>query len=185
MAPDSGPPAFRVYSIDPVTFGVLDSTTYIANISSPDFQTTGPVWEKYYSAKETYGSILNPSVTDPAAELTPAFWHNVTNLFQSSDSAFQGYVARKTREFEVESCTGSCKTEEICGLRAAQSQYNCAVLEAGIHFSKRGEELERSLGHVEKDVCEGSLARPILAKIIATHGLLEEGYKKAQYRHGG
>jgi sphingomyelin phosphodiesterase len=154
-------------------------------MSSHDFQTTGPAWVKYYSAKETYGSILTPSVTDPAAELTPAFWHNVTALFQSCDSAFQGYIARKTRGFEVESCTGDCKTEEICGLRAAQSQFNCGVLEAGIHFSKRGEELERSLGHVEKDVCEGSLARPILAKIIATHGLLEEGYEKAQQRYRG
>ncbi|KAF4637428.1 hypothetical protein G7Y89_g661 [Cudoniella acicularis] len=76
MTPTEGHPAFRVYTVDPVTFGVLDSTTYIANMSSPGFQTTGPVWTKYYSAKETYGPLVTPPLTDPTAELTPAFWHN-------------------------------------------------------------------------------------------------------------
>ena len=65
LTPTSGNPAFRVYDIDPVTWGVRDYTTYIANISSPSYQTEGPVWEKYYSLKETYGPLLSPPVVDP------------------------------------------------------------------------------------------------------------------------
>jgi len=178
MTPTSGPPAFRVYTVDPVTFGVLDSTTYIANISSPTFQTTGPVWEKYYSAKEAYGSLLDPPLTDPAAELTPAFWHNVTALFETDDSVFQDYEARQTRGFEVTPCTGSCKTSQICQLRAARSENNCATVTPGVSFSKRGEVWERGLGIVEADICEGSLMRPIMTKIMAKQGLIEEVHQR-------
>lgn len=185
MTPTSGPPAFRVYTVDPVTFGVLDSVTYIANISSPTYQTEGPVWEKYYSAKETYGPLVDPPVTDPTAELTPAFWHNVTTAFQNNDTAYQDYNARKTRGFAVTACTGTCKSDDICQIRAAQSQYNCGTITPGINFRKRDEILERTSGKIEGNVCEGSLVRPILAKIVAQHGLLEDAYGRAveKYRH--
>lgn len=69
MTPTSGNPAFRVYYVDPETWGVLDSVTYFANMSLPDYQTTGPTWAKYYSAKETYGPLVDPPLTDPAAEI--------------------------------------------------------------------------------------------------------------------
>jgi sphingomyelin phosphodiesterase len=136
LTPTSGNPTFRVYSIDPVTFGVLDFTVYITNMSSSTYQTK-PTWEKYYSAKETYGSLLSPAVTDSAAELTPAFWHNVTALFESDDSVFQDYIARKSRGWDVSACTGDCKTDEICQLRAAESQYNCVTISPGINFKKK------------------------------------------------
>lgn len=136
LTPTSGNPTFRVYSVDPVTFGVLDYTVYIANMSSPTYQTK-PTWEKYYSAKEVYGSLLRPAVTDTAAELTPAFWHNVTTLFEKDDSVFQAYIARKTRGWDVSSCVGDCKSEEICQLRAAEAQYNCVTITPGINFKKR------------------------------------------------
>lgn len=185
MTPTSGPPAFRVYSVDPVTFGVLDIETYIANISDPSYQITGPVWQKYYSAKETYGPLVTPPLTDPAAELTPAFWHNVTEAFENDDSAFQEYIARKNRGFDVTVCTGTCKTSEICGIRAAESQYNCNTIKPGISFKKRDETVERALGEVEVGDCEGSRARPILAKIAAQPGLLEEAARQAQEKYGG
>ncbi|KAJ5884215.1 acid sphingomyelinase [Penicillium tannophilum] len=135
LTPTSGNPTFRVYSVDPVTFGILDFQVYFANMSSSTYQTK-PTWEKYYSAKEAYGSLLSPPVTDSAAELTPAFWHNVTALFESDDSVFQDYVARKSRGWDYSSCTGTCKTDEICQLRAAESQYNCVEITPGISFKK-------------------------------------------------
>ncbi|KAJ5109076.1 hypothetical protein N7456_005751 [Penicillium angulare] len=135
LTPTSGNPTYRVYSVDPVTFGVLDYEVYIANMSSSTYQTK-PTWEKYYSAKETYGSLLSPPVTDSAAELTPAFWHNVTALFENDDSVFQDYYGRKSRGWDVSSCTDDCKTEEICQLRAAESQYNCVDITPGISFKK-------------------------------------------------
>ena len=184
MTPTSGPPAFRVYTVDPVTFGVLDIETYIANISDPSYQTTGPVWQKYYSAKETYGPLVTPPLTDPKAELTPAFWHNVTAAFLTDDAAFQGYIARKNRGFDVSTCTGTCKSDEVCGMRGAESQYNCVGIKPGINFKKRDEVAERAPGVVEVGECEGSLARPILAKIAAQQGLLEEAVRRAQDKYG-
>ncbi|KAJ5190877.1 histidine acid phosphatase [Penicillium cinerascens] len=67
-------------------------------MSDPTYQTK-TTWEKYYSSKEGHGSLLSPPVTDSAAELSPAFWHNVTALFQEDDSAIQDYIARKSRRF--------------------------------------------------------------------------------------
>ncbi|KFY05465.1 hypothetical protein V492_08517, partial [Pseudogymnoascus sp. VKM F-4246] len=122
LTPTSGNPTFRVYDVDPVTFGILDVTVYYTNQTSPTYQTA-PTWEFLYSVKDTYGSLLG--ITDPTAELTPAFWHNLTTLFETDDAVFQDYIGRKTREYDTAaSCDETCKTAEICQLRAAQSQYN-------------------------------------------------------------
>lgn len=142
LTPTSGMPSFRVYDVDPVTFAVLDTTTYIADMTNAAFQTTGPVWTKYYSAKEAYGAKLNPPVTDPSAELTPAFWHNVTALFESDSDVFNQYIAFKSRGWNVAACTGDCETQEICKLRAARSESNCVVPSPGLHFSKRSEDVD-------------------------------------------
>jgi sphingomyelin phosphodiesterase len=121
LTPTSGPPAFRIYDIDPVTFAVLDYTVYTANISTE----TNPEWTKYYSAKESYGSLLSPPLTDPTAELTPAFWHNVTALMETDNSVFQAWWARTTRGFNVPECNAQCARDQICSLRAADAQYGC------------------------------------------------------------
>lgn len=158
LTPTAGMPAFRVYDVDPVTFGVLDATTYTADMSDAAFQTTGPVWKKYYSAKEAYGSLLNPPVTDSSAELTAAFWHNVTTLFESNDGAFKAFLSRKSRGWKPEDCTGTCKSNEICGLRAARSENNCFTPTLGISFNKR------SLNRVEeRDECGVSVMRATLS----------------------
>jgi sphingomyelin phosphodiesterase len=185
MTPTSGHPAFRVYSIDPVTYGVLDVETYIANLSNPAYQTTGPVWTKYYSAKAEYGPLVNPPLTDPSAELTPAFWHNVTTVFETNNNAWQDYQTRKSRGYFPTSCTGTCQTQEICAIRGGEGQYNCAAITPGIHFRKRDEVVERSEGGaLEVGECEGSILRPILAKLAAKDGLLEEAVlnARAMYR---
>ena len=167
LAPDSGPPAFKVYDVDPVTFGVLDSTTYYTDMSSPDFQTY-PQWKKLYSVKEAYGPLVNPPVTDKAAELTPAFWHNVTAMFETNDNAFQQYYARKRRALSnPPTCTGDCKTTEICNIRAGESQFNCVPVVKGIHFKRDLEgRSEVRLREGFQDGCEGSHAVRILAQAV-------------------
>ncbi|KAF2092753.1 sphingomyelin phosphodiesterase [Rhizodiscina lignyota] len=124
LTPTSGNPTFRVYSVDPETWSVLDYTTYFTNMSLATFQEE-PKWEKYYGFKETYGPLVSPPYTDPSAELTGAFMHNVTEVFVKDDAQFQAYNARKTRGFGVTPCTGDCKYMEICQLRSPQSQFNC------------------------------------------------------------
>jgi sphingomyelin phosphodiesterase len=59
-------------------------TTYIANMSDQTYQTDGPTWTKYYSVKEAYGPLVNPPVTDTSVELTPKFWHNLTEVLSSN-----------------------------------------------------------------------------------------------------
>jgi sphingomyelin phosphodiesterase len=134
MTPTSGPPSFRVYEIDPVTYGVLDFTQYIANISDPSYQTK-PEWVPYYSAKAAYGSKLSPPLTDSTAELTPAFWHNVTVTMEKDPSIFQEFWARRNRGWNIAACTGDCMKQELCTLRAADAQHNCHVPEPGLNIS--------------------------------------------------
>ena len=162
LTPTSGSPAFRVYNLDPVTFGVLDFTEYSTSLEASTYQTTGPVWSAYYSAKAAYGPLVTPPVTAASAELSPAFWHNVTAAFQSNDAAFQQYVARKSRGWQVSACTGDCKTDEICQLRAAEAQYNCATVSPGIDFKRDDEE---SVMKVRESECHGSKVAEMLRNI--------------------
>lgn len=174
LTPTSGNPTFRVYDVDPVTFGILDMTTYYANISSPTYQSS-PTWEKLYSVKETYGAALG--YTDSTAELTPGFWHNVTALFESDDTIFQEYYARKTRDYSTATCTGDCKTSEICQLRAAQAQYNCATVTPGINLRKR-RQMKRYIeesGLVsdahDDHACESSAVAPVMSSMYSDEGI--------------
>ncbi|KAK4252325.1 Metallo-dependent phosphatase-like protein [Corynascus novoguineensis] len=163
LTPTSGMPAFRIYTVDPLTFAVLDSETYIADMSDPSFQKT-PVWKPYYSAKSAYGPLVQPPLTDPAAELTPAFWHNVTAAFAADQEAFNAYYARKSRDWDVGACTGACVTEEICALRAGRSQDNCEKPNPwGRRFSESGRQRRKECG------------APALGETLAALGTAEGG----------
>lgn len=170
LTPTSGMPSFRVYEVDPDTFGVLDSITYIADMSNPDFQAKGPVWTKYYSAKETYGAALEPPVTDPKAELTPAFWHNVTAKFASDSAFFNDYISRKSRGWKNNTCSGDCQTAEICQLRAGRSQDNCYVPKPGFDLFKRDAEPD---GHGKHDSCGVSVGAETFSALSSRKDLLE------------
>ncbi|RYO88041.1 hypothetical protein DL766_008019 [Monosporascus sp. MC13-8B] len=178
LAPTSGHPAFRVYEVDPVTFGVLDVTTYIANMSDPDFhRRTNPTWMKYYSARETYGPLVSPPLAPlrekkPDAELTPAFWHNVTEALERNATAFEAFMARKRRGWRPDACdTDDCVAAEICRLRGARAQDNCISPSSRLGLVGRGGQIAgvsadswRSLGFVEdrEDECESSIIRDTL-----------------------
>ena len=144
------------------------------------------MWTEYYSAKSVYGSLVTPPLTDPTAELTPAFWHNVSVAFENDDVGFQEYETRKSRGFTPGNCTGSCKSSEICQMRAAEAQYNCATITPGISFKKRDLEngdgvLRRAVGEaLDGGECEGSLMRPILVKLAGHEGVLEQAVLFAQ-----
>jgi len=178
MTPTSGYPAFRVYDIDPVTFGVLDITTYIANMSDPKFQSKGgPVWTKYYSTREVYGGLVSPPISrleletkDEKAvlrELDPAFWHQVTEVFEKDNVTFGEYITRKRRGWQPETCDAECKKAEICKLRAGRAQDNC-VLPGFIHLGHgRGlldEGAPSAVPIPEHEECGGS----VLAETLGT-----------------
>ncbi len=157
--------------MDPVTYAVLDYTVYYADMSLPNYQTDGPTWTKYYSIKEEYGSLLSPPVTEASDDLTPAFWNDVTTLFENDDEVFQQYYARKTRGYSKATCTGSCKTNELCQLRSSRSDYACFSGSGGISIKKRETEGEGH-GHGSEGSCPGSTALPYLKKLGANFSAL-------------
>lgn len=169
LTPTSGSPAFRVYTVDPETFGVLDMTEYTTSLEAASYQTTGPTWSEYYSAKAAYGPLVG--VTDAAAELTPAFWHNLTAVFETDDTAFQAYYARKSRGWNVGSCTGGCKTDEICQLRAAEAQHNCVEVKPGVNFKKAKRD-QIAASHAQDTECHGSQFRNLIAAIVGKEASL-------------
>ncbi|KHO00301.1 Sphingomyelin phosphodiesterase [Metarhizium album ARSEF 1941] len=170
LVPTSGMPSFRVYTVDPDTFAVLDHTTYVADMTDPSFQTT-PVWTKFYSAKEAYGPLVSPPLTDPKAELTPAFWHDVTVAFEKEDAQFDAYISRKSRGWRPADCKGDCKTNEICQLRAGRSQDNCWKPKPGINLTKRSE-VQHDKG--EHDECGVPVTLKILSAVSADDATLKE-----------
>jgi sphingomyelin phosphodiesterase len=179
LTPTSGMPAFRVYDVDPVTFAVLDATTYAADMTDPAFQTAGPAWTKYYSAAETYGPLVAPplAAADPNVELSPAFWHNVTAALAADQGAFGGYYARKSRGWDVGACAGACATGEICQLRAARAEDNCFAPTPGVNFGKR-DLAATAVGHDEHK-CGFSVTGGVLRTIVSDQGALNHLVSKA------
>lgn len=172
-------PAFRLYTIDPTSFGILDIETYVADMADPTFQTTGPVWKLSYAAKETFGALLDTPVAADA-ELTPAFWHNVTVALEKDPAAFEAYWARRTRGWNVPTCDDACRKNEICQLRAARSQDNCFVPTPGMSFGIRSEDGTRRPAE-----CDHSVARETIGSLAVRKGqveLLEALLKEHQTR---
>ncbi|EJD50479.1 sphingomyelin phosphodiesterase [Auricularia subglabra TFB-10046 SS5] len=149
VTPTSGNPAFKVYTLDSSTYALLDVRVFSANLTSPTFQTTGPVFSEFYSARASYGPLVNLPADAP---LSPAFWHTLTEVFERDDAAFQLYNTRISRGGKVGACTGACKTQTICGLRAARSQDNCDVVTPGLPFKRADSD---GHGHAAAHDCEG------------------------------
>lgn len=172
LTPTSGYPNFRIYSIDPDTFDVVDFTEYYSNMSAPGYQTK-PVWEKYYSVKEAYGTLLDPPVTDEWAPLSPAFWHNLTVLFEKNDTVFQEFYTRKTRGWQS-GCDASCKKAEICRLRSTSTEYNCLSQNEAVSLKKREMVTSQPHDHME---CPGSQAAKALRLMSNNLDILRKSLK--------
>ncbi|KAF9542904.1 sphingomyelin phosphodiesterase [Agrocybe pediades] len=161
LTPRSANPTFRIYDIDPDTYEVMDSRTFLSDMSAPSFQIS-PVWQQEYSARDTYGPAIGGW---PASQsLSPAFWHKVTEAFETNDALFQEYISLKTRGVNVASCTGDCKSTTICNLRALRAENNCDVATPGLNLRRDTGELdltERGFA----DHCEGTGIRTILTKV--------------------
>ncbi|KAI1205916.1 sphingomyelin phosphodiesterase [Annulohypoxylon truncatum] len=173
MTPMSGHPAFRVYDVDPVTFAVLDATTYIANMSDPEFPSSGPKWTKYYSMKETYGPLAGKgSDLSSEQELTPAFWHNVTEALEKNETAFEEYFGRRSRRWGVGICNGECRSTEICKLRAGRAQENCVP--PGLRIGSVTEMKNGRKVLEEEEECGGSVIRDTLGSIAVDENTLRD-----------
>ncbi|KAI0930669.1 hypothetical protein AcV5_007326 [Taiwanofungus camphoratus] len=183
LTPMSGNPAFKVYDIDPDTFEIMDARTYMTNISDPMFQLH-PTWELLYSARDTYGPLV-PSL--PAnASLSPAFWHNLTEVFYKNDTAFQTYVAHKSRgrEFVRKPCRGTCKNETLCEMRTLRADV-CGMASGPVfHLPGPG---EHELVAAHYDSCEGTGVGHILRKMVSratSHAYSQEDFSRLREHLG-
>ncbi|KAI0342171.1 sphingomyelin phosphodiesterase [Trametopsis cervina] len=164
LTPTSGNPAFKLYDVDPDTFEVMDMKVYFTNVSDPTFHAS-PKWELYYSARESYGPLVQPAL-GPAEPLNASFWHRLTDVFDANETAFQLWNTRISRGGAVTPCTGDCVRVTICDMRAARSENNCDVDSPNADFGFRRRDLHAS-GHAETDACEGGGIRSIFAKFMA------------------
>ncbi|KAJ6577051.1 sphingomyelin phosphodiesterase [Mycena vulgaris] len=158
LTPNSGNPAFKVYEIDPDTFEVMDSSIFFTNASDAHFQIN-PKWSLYYSARETYGPLVGLA---PSAPLSPAFWHNLTQVFETNDTAFQIYNTFISRGGAVHACDATCKNTTICDIRAFRSENNCDTPTPGFSLRRRGEDPSH-----ESDACEGTGIAQILSSMVS------------------
>ncbi|KAJ4490159.1 sphingomyelin phosphodiesterase [Lentinula aciculospora] len=165
LTPTSGNPAFKVYDVDPDTFGIMNIRVIFANVTDPSFQEN-PIWTLYYDARETYGPLVGLPAT---SELTPAFWHNLTEVFVANDTAFQMFNTFLSRGGDVAPCTDAdnCKNTTICDQRAFRSQNNCDVDEGAFGMLKRNVQGSQRR---EASECEGVSFRDILDEISNSKG---------------
>ncbi|KAK6980766.1 Saposin B-type domain-containing protein [Favolaschia claudopus] len=160
LTPTSGNPAFKIYDVDPDTFEVMDASVFFTNISDPNFQIR-PTWSLYYSARDTYGPLVGLSAVE---SLSPAFWHNLTEVFVANETAFQMYNTFISRGGAVSPCNDAqCKNTTICDLRAFRSENNCDTPSEGISLRRRNEGSIR-----EDDVCEGTGLAKIFSAMVGS-----------------
>ncbi|KAI0342172.1 sphingomyelin phosphodiesterase [Trametopsis cervina] len=163
LTPTSGHPAFKMYDVDPDTFEVMDMKVYFTNISDPTFHKS-PKWQLYYSARESYGPMVKPSL-GPRDSLNASFWHGLTEVFEANETAFQLWNTRLSRGAAVSACTGDCMTAAICDMRSARSENNCDTDKFGGGFAFRRDFNDDV--HTEADECEGSSIRSMFREWIA------------------
>ncbi|KAF9078769.1 Metallo-dependent phosphatase-like protein [Rhodocollybia butyracea] len=162
LTPTSGNPAFKVYEVDPDTFGIMNMRIIFTNVSDPTFQKK-PTWSVYYDVREVYGTLVGLPET---SELTPAFWHNLTEVFAANETAFQLFNTHISRGGAVTPCddTDDCRNNTICDMRAFRSQNNCDVDAGGFTLRRRSASGGSSQGQ-DASECEGTGIREVLAKI--------------------
>ncbi|KAJ7157546.1 sphingomyelin phosphodiesterase [Mycena crocata] len=156
LTPTSGNPAFKSYSIDPDTFEVMDVHVIFTDISDPNFQTN-PTWGVLYSARETYGPLVGLSPQEP---LSPAFWHNLTEVFAANATTFQMFNTFLSRGGAVTACDADCANTTICDMRAFRSENNCDTPTPGFSLRKRA-----SMSY-DSDECEDTGLAHILSRMV-------------------
>jgi hypothetical protein len=105
--------------VDAVTFSVLNSQTYFANMSNANTWVT-PVWEFEYDTR----AIYDPSNAWPKNEpLDGKFWNGVTEEMLSNVSLVEVYNFLETKSSAVtKSCnTKACAAQKVCYLRSGSA----------------------------------------------------------------
>ncbi|THU83429.1 sphingomyelin phosphodiesterase [Dendrothele bispora CBS 962.96] len=168
LTPRSGNPAFKVYDVDPDTYEVMDMKVYSSDLSESGYQEN-PTWTLLYSARDLYGPLI-PGGLDTSSAFTPGFWHQVTEVFEKNDTAYRVYDLYKRRNGGQCSAYEECKERTICGVRAARSENNCALLQRGFGFGRtvmgeKGTVADRGYAY-EQEQCESVTISDVLVGMV-------------------
>ncbi|KAE9407958.1 sphingomyelin phosphodiesterase [Gymnopus androsaceus JB14] len=184
LTPRSGNPAFKVYDVDPDTYEIMDAKVYSTNVSHPEYQIE-PVWSLLYSARDLYGPLI-PGGLSPSDPLSPSFWHQVTEVFESSDEVFEVFQSLKRRtgrggcrhRKNDDEAFDKCKNHTICQLRAQRSENNCVVVSRDVKWLWDPETSGDSELTVDHE-CEGVGAGAVLRQMVdvVSSGKLDESTK--------
>ena len=104
---------------------MLDATHYWTNATTDAYQD-GPVWSKYFSAREGYADLVRGPPLQPHESLGPAYWHNVTDALERNNTAFLEFHKRMTTGWQTphaKPCLGFCKERWIATLRTGSAAY--------------------------------------------------------------
>ncbi|KZT56588.1 sphingomyelin phosphodiesterase, partial [Calocera cornea HHB12733] len=113
-------PGWREYKVHPTTFEIMESYTYIADLSLAsewDAEGIDPEWFLEYSARDYLPSWPKDS------PLNATFWALVTASFEEDDELWQEFYRYRSKSGpEAEGgCSGDCKSDIINGLRSGNS----------------------------------------------------------------
>ncbi|KLO07261.1 sphingomyelin phosphodiesterase [Schizopora paradoxa] len=127
---------FRVYEVDSATFDILESYTWISDVSTypaldkqtpgdnnnHNFNFTGPVYELEYSARELYGKFINGWGEDDPLNAT--WWHKVTEAMEENPAlvdTFNLLQGKLAREFTTNCTSEECVEAKICYMKSGSS----------------------------------------------------------------
>ncbi|KAH6908590.1 Metallo-dependent phosphatase-like protein [Coprinopsis sp. MPI-PUGE-AT-0042] len=151
ITPRSSNPIYKVYDIDPDTYEVMDIKVYRSNVESATFQTQ-PTWDLVYSARSLYGPFV-PSLT-PTSSLSPAFWHQLTEAFETNNEAWNLYRSHNNDGQVVAECDADCKKEKICDMRAFRAENLCSKAKIGLNFRRDMAGRDMVVEH-DHEICAG------------------------------
>ena len=135
-------PTFRVYSVHPVTYEIMDYDQYYASIPTFDDLVEskanhGPVWRKLYSARDAYGDFHASSQRNTYkagveldharwpwnAPLNGTFWAAVTDEMEQRPELVQTWAEyTSSMSPRAKQCTSKkCQEAVICYMRSGST----------------------------------------------------------------
>ncbi|XP_052822230.1 sphingomyelin phosphodiesterase isoform X2 [Octopus bimaculoides] len=107
-------PSYRIYDIDgpypTSSWAVLNHQNYLLNLTAANINDN-PVWQKEYSAKETYN----------LPNLNPDSWNNLIKIMGKNATILQLFNKYKFKSVNNGECSGSCRHDLLCELRSGRS----------------------------------------------------------------
>lgn len=115
-------PSYRIYTVDQKTNFIVDTDTYQVNMTQANLVGT-PSFRLEYNAKKTYNMT----------NLFPQDWANLITRFENDDPLFQTYYHYRYTSVPSGTCTGKCKTENICYVKSGSYAFYKECMQSNLN----------------------------------------------------